>query len=164
MQLIFRYPSTFIDKKFRKFFNGYISSYSPFLPIITDEEQFKRMRQNILKQPTHRQSQVAFIASIADLTTAQKQQNLMQPMNIIKNTNKPDTKFEEKLIIHYTHENRFHSFKRDMHRLLENTFSNQTHDDTKLIVGNRNRYDAKKELIRKRPKQALLKNTTQKSK
>jgi hypothetical protein len=51
-----------------------------------------------------------------------------------------------------------------MHHLYDNTFANQVDKDIKMIVGNRNRRDAQKELIRKRPKQYLLKNKTHKSK
>ena len=85
-------------------------------------------------------------------------------MNIIKNTNKLDNEFNKKITVHYTHEKLLHSFKRDTHRILENTFPKQLCDDTKLIVGNRYRHDPKKVLIRKRPKQSLLTNTTPKSK
>ncbi len=42
------------------------------------------------------------------------------------------------LIIHYTHENRFESLKRDMHQVYDNVFKNTTIDDIQLIVGNRN--------------------------
>ena len=52
----FRYPSSFIDKQFRKFFIDYISLSSIFLPIVTDEQQFERMRQNMLRQRTREQS------------------------------------------------------------------------------------------------------------
>jgi len=51
----FSYPSTFIDNEFFKFFFEYIST-SPFLPFIDDEKQFFRMRQQMLGQPTQRQS------------------------------------------------------------------------------------------------------------
>ncbi|CAF3730445.1 unnamed protein product [Rotaria socialis] len=37
------YPSSFIDKTFRKFFSGYISSRS-FLPFLDNERQFLQMR------------------------------------------------------------------------------------------------------------------------
>ena len=63
---LFSYPSSYIDRQFRKFLFEYISSTS-FLPIIYEEQQFKRMRQNILGQPTSQQSQVAISAATADL-------------------------------------------------------------------------------------------------
>jgi hypothetical protein len=51
-----------------------------------------------------------------------------------------------------------------MHRILDNTFQKQMNKDIKLIVGNRNRQNAQKELVRKRPQQRLLTNNIQKSK
>ncbi len=51
-----------------------------------------------------------------------------------------------------------------MHRVYEDVFENTPAMYAKLIVGNRNRRDAKNELIRERPKKALLNNTITKSK
>ena len=52
----FRYPSSFIDKQFRKFFIDYISSSSSVsLPIVTDKQQFERMRQNMIRRQTREQ-------------------------------------------------------------------------------------------------------------
>jgi len=62
------------------------------------------------------------------------------------------------LIIHYTHEKRFSSFKRDMHLIYDRTFLQHIGHDIKLIVGNRNRRDRTRELITKRPKRYLLTN------
>jgi hypothetical protein len=77
---------------------------------------------------------------------------------------KKPTNYGEKLFVHYKHEKRFQSCKRDMHRVYEDVFKNIPAMYAKLIVGNRNRRDAKNELIRKRPKKALLNNTITKSK
>ena len=51
-----------------------------------------------------------------------------------------------------------------MYHIYDNTFQNQIDKDIKMIVGNRNRRDAKKELIHKRPKQNLMKNKAHKRK
>ncbi|CAF2213570.1 unnamed protein product, partial [Rotaria magnacalcarata] len=68
-----------------------------------------------------------------------------------------------KLIVHYTHEKRFQTFKSDMHQVYDNTFKDTPAADVKLIVGNKNRRSAKTELICKRPKQSLLINESFKS-
>ena len=80
-------------------------------------------------------------------------------------TTKPNNKEEKQpeikhtnLIIHHAHEKRFSSFKRDMHHVCDTVFQNTPVADVKIIVGNRNRPKAKNELIRKRPKQTLLKS------
>ena len=62
------------------------------------------------------------------------------------------------LIIHYTHEKRFSSFKHDMHLIYDSTFLQHIGHDIKLIVGNRNRRDSTRELITKRPKRYILTN------
>ncbi|CAF3448468.1 unnamed protein product, partial [Rotaria socialis] len=72
--------------------------------------------------------------------------------------NKKPNEFQNKLIIHYTHEKRFITRKRDLHRIFQETFVKTPIIETKLIVGNRNQKSTMKELIRKRPRKAILKN------
>ena len=69
-----------------------------------------------------------------------------------------------KLIVHYTHEKRFYSLKREIHQIYRDVFKNTPVEDLKLIVGTRNRRDARNDLIRKRPQRALLQNKQRKSK
>ena len=57
----------------------------------------------------------------------------------------------DRLIIHYKHEKRFRSFKRDMHLIYEEVFQNTSVMAVEIVVGSRNRRDDKKELIHKRP-------------
>ncbi len=159
--ILFSYPSTFIDNQFHKFFFEYISS-SPS-PFITDEKQFFLMCHNIIDQPTPRQSQVAMRAATANIDNdpTDEEQNESKESSI-KKTGKNETNYGDKLFIHYTHEKRFHSFKRDMHQVYDDIFKNTNAMDLKLIVGNCNRRDARNELIRKRPKPSLLKDKPKK--
>ncbi|CAF4882350.1 unnamed protein product [Rotaria socialis] len=151
------YPSTFIDKIFRKNFSGYISSRS-FLSFIDNEDQFLHMRIALSGQPSRQQSQVEM--RIATLTTDSdhliEELDKKQEFPIQEKTN--PNQFQNKLIIHYTHEKRFNTRKRDLHRIFEKTFANTPILETKLIVGNRNQKSTMKELIRKRPRKAILKN------
>jgi len=71
---------------------------------------------------------------------------------------------KDNLIIHYTHEKRFASLSRNIHRNFENVFRNANAMTVKLIVGNRNRRDTKKELIHKRPKRSILQSKLIKNK
>ena len=66
--------------------------------------------------------------------------------------------YADRLIIHDTHEKRFHSFKRQMHQVYEDVFKNTPAMTIKLIVGSRNRPNARNDLIHKRPMISLLKN------
>jgi CRISPR/Cas system endoribonuclease Cas6 (RAMP superfamily) len=122
------------------------------------------MREKQLGQQTTRQSQVVMNAAVADITTDQlNQQHIkLQPINTAAQAKEKTS--EKKLIIHYTHEKRLESLKRDMHRIYHDVFKNTPVEDLKLIVGTRNRRDARNELIRKRPSQRLLKNKPRRSK
>jgi hypothetical protein len=167
-QKFFSYPSTFIENQFRKFFPEQIST-SPFLPFINDEEQFIILHKQFLNQPTTRQSQL-----LASATTANMEQDHTnnEPEDLKNSNNTTELKEKkqkkqyipgDKLIVHYTHEKRFESFKRDTHTVYHDIFQNTPVDDIKMIVGNRNRPNARNELIRKRPKQSILTNQPIKS-
>ena len=64
----------------------------------------------------------------------------------------------KKFFVHYTHEQRLNTLKRDMHQVYEHVFQNRPARYTRMVVGTRNRRDAKNELIRKRPNRTLLQN------
>ncbi|CAF2161870.1 unnamed protein product [Rotaria magnacalcarata] len=151
------YPSSFIDKTFRKFFSGYISSRS-FLPFLDNERQFSQMRIALSGQPSRQQSQVEM--RIATLTNDNDHlvEDLDKKEEFIIQENKKTNKLQNKLIIHYTREKRFKTCKRDLYRIFQETFVNTPIMETKLIVGNTNHKNTMKELIQKRPRQEILKN------
>ncbi|CAF1580242.1 unnamed protein product [Rotaria magnacalcarata] len=156
------YPSSFIDKTFRKFFSDYISSRS-FLPFLDNEAQFIHMRIELSGQPSRQRSKVEM--RITTLTTDNDhliQESDKQQHFTIQQNQKPN-ELQNKLIIHYTHEKRFNTRERGMHRIFQDTFVNTPIIETKLIVGNTNRKNTMKELIRKRPPQAILKNKVKRS-
>ena len=109
----------------------------------------------MIHQATSRQSQVATSASTADIDNDQTDENIIESREITKTVETKSTNYGDKLIVHYTHEKRFASLPRDIHRVYENVFRNTNAMAMKLIVGNRNRRDAKKELIHKRPKRSI---------
>ncbi|CAF1539977.1 unnamed protein product [Rotaria magnacalcarata] len=110
------YTSSFIDKTFRKFFSGYISSRS-FLPFLDNERQFLQMRIALSGQPSRQQSQVEM--RIAALTNHNDHliENSDKKQEFTIQEKKKPTEFQNKLIIHYTHEKRFDTCKRDMHHI-----------------------------------------------
>ena len=151
-----------------KIFAQYNGS-SSFLPYITNEQQFILARRRISDQLTPRQSQVALNAATADLDNDQTDDDtpVIQPNDSAMETtvtteNKPATSSGNKLFIHYRHEKRFRSFKRDLHRVYDNVFRGTPAMDVRLIVGTRNRRDANNELVHKKPKQWLLQNKAKK--
>ena len=140
------------------------TSISPFLPYVDDEEQFYRMREKQLAQPTTRQSQIAMDVDSANIITDQSNGQHNKPEGINQEPRATEKTSGNKLIVHYTHEKRFDSLKREIHQIYRDVFKNTPVADVKSIVGTRNRRDARNDLIRKRPHRALLQNKQRKSK
>ena len=160
--LSFRYPSSFIEDQFRKFFISY-TSLPPFPAWRIDENQFYLMRNTILKQPTSRQSQVAMNAALVDINSDLFNEQMIQSKDATVESKTKEKKRENKLIVHYTHEKRLESMKRDIHQIYDNVFKHTPVEDVKMIVGTRNRRDARNDLIRKRPKRSILQNKPKQS-
>lgn len=122
-----------------------------------------RIYHQLSNQLTPRQSQVAQNTAQADCDNEQTDENnpitSMQTTESgqITTTNKSAT-YSNKLIVHYTHEHRFCTFKRDLHQIHDNVLSSTLGFNFQLMVGNRNRPSAKKELIHKKPKCSLIQN------
>ncbi|CAF1187982.1 unnamed protein product [Rotaria sp. Silwood1] len=55
------------------------------------------------------------------------------------------------MIMHYTHEKRFSTMKKDMHEIFREAFEGYGLDAVRLIVGYRNHPNSERELTRKRP-------------
>ncbi|CAF3368967.1 unnamed protein product [Rotaria socialis] len=151
------YPSTFIENEFKKYFSEYISN-SPFLNFIDNENKYNHTRQKLLGLPTLRQSQVAMSAAQANIDNDEADDRLNQPDESTKQPEKKTFNFDEKLFIHFTHENRFHTYRKDLHQIYNDVFQQTPAMDTRLIVRNRNRRETQNELIRKRPTKAILQN------
>jgi hypothetical protein len=133
--------------------------------LIDDEKQYFLLRNKLALRPTTKQSTRIISNATTNIHTEQANDtaNLStRPSKTTTTTDKVKT-CEDKLIFHYIHEKRFHSFKRDMHKLYIDHFGNPLAMNIRLIVGNRNRRSLSHELIRKRPKKALLQNRQIKS-
>ena len=139
MHLLFSYPSKFFETEFKKYFYEYKST-SPFLPFVDDEKQFKLMRHRVLGEPTPRQTQVQQSSATADIDNDQTDEQVDQNNNAKAIRPQVDI-----LSVHYTHEKRFQSFKRDMHHLHNNIFGLTPAAEAKLTVGTSNRRDSTNE-------------------
>ncbi|CAF1531528.1 unnamed protein product [Adineta ricciae] len=60
------------------------------------------------------------------------------------------SKWNNQLIIHYTHEQRLQNYKRDLHRLWNETYRSTPIIHTRLIDGNRNNRTLARELVHHR--------------
>ena len=103
-----------------------------------DDNEYEAIRSQLLQQPTSVEQQVlSRIATMTDL-----------PQNDEK---KGESKWDRCLIVHYNHEQRLAGFRRDVHRLWDAAFHKTPVQNTRLIVGNRNNRNTKRELIHNRP-------------
>ena len=163
------YPSTYIDKEFRRFFHQYLSttSISPILPLMEDEEQFLIIRRKLLAQPTAKQTQVAKSAttvrainneqSNAQHRVGQSETTRERPRAAMKEIQQNKDKFEKNIFIHCKHEARLEGLKRYIHEIHDSFFKNTIHGEIRLVVGNRNNPNMEYELTTKRPRASLLK-------
>ncbi|CAF4779782.1 unnamed protein product, partial [Rotaria sp. Silwood2] len=78
---------------------------------------------------------------VEELVTTTSATTIKQKKNIFQNA----------LIIHYTHEKRFTTMKKDMHRIFREAFQGFGIEAVRLIVGHQNSPNSERELIRKRP-------------
>ena len=162
--LIFSYPSTYINAQFQQFFMKYISSASSsILALIDSEEEFFKLRKQLLLQPTIKQILVNKSAATVDTIT--NDQNVVQehgPINIrtmeTTTIKQKDNKFKKMIFIHCTHETRLEGLKRQIHEIHDSFFKTTDYGDIRLVVGHRNNPNMEFELVRKRPHSSLLKN------
>ena len=107
-------------------------------------------------QPTPRQSQIEaqITQSKQDATLDETESREKLTIDLEEKVNK---KLQDKIIVHYTHENRFNSMKKDIHEVFDEAFQSLGIERVRLIVGNRNNPTSQRELIRKRPHMKLMK-------
>jgi hypothetical protein len=108
---------------------------------------FLFVRSYILNRPTANEYQIALrIAKIIDPLKNETIDDPLVRMRLQKLFNS-----DRNLIIHYTHEARFATYKKHIHQLWNQIFADTPVKNSKLIVGNRNSRNATKILIRRRP-------------
>jgi hypothetical protein len=155
-----RYPPTYINGQFKYFFDTYInssiSSSTVFvLANIHDDKLFFEMRTRLLSYSAKVQTPV----EVEAVTVDEKHKRIvhMEEERSALHLNDPKhKKGSKRLILHYTHEKRFQSYKRDLHQIWSEIFVNTPAYEVQVIVGNRNNQDAKRELVKKRPNPSLL--------
>ena len=143
---LYRYPSKYIDTYVQEFFNELLP-ISSFLPLINDENQFLMLRKKLFAQPSVKEIQTR--RQIANIETHGDDQR--------------NKKFEKTLFLHYTHEHRLDSLKRDIHQIYTEVFQGITASHSRLIIGHRNSRNTQLELVQKRPHSGFVKLKTVKS-
>ena len=129
-----------------KFLQANLSIQS-LLPIIQTEHDFMFLRTYLLNRPTISERQIiSRTATTTDTSISDQTDNTRFPVNL-----DTTSKYIDNLIIHYTHEQRFDNFKKDIHQLWDQTLKETQFVNTKLIVGNRNSRNATKTLMHRGP-------------
>ncbi|CAF1285193.1 unnamed protein product [Rotaria sp. Silwood1] len=157
MFLYNKYPSNYINQEFEKFFADYmLSTSSPILPMITNENEFLALREKLLNQPTAKQTQVVTNAAAVELT--QRTQNVAQQNanNMEATVKRKNDKFKNNIFVHVTYEGRFKGLAREIHMVHDSHFKNTDYEEKRLIVGFRNNPNIEFELSRKRPALSVL--------
>ena len=142
-----RYPLRFIHSRFNKFFTNHLAT-SHVLPMINNENDFVTMRHHLMNQPTVPDYQIA--SRLAKTIDVNSKEEVNDPL--IKARLNKNSKWISSLIIHYTHERRLASYKKEIDQLWNQIFQRTPLQNTRLIIGNRNSENMTKELVRRRPK------------
>jgi predicted transcriptional regulator len=106
--------------------------------MINDQHQYTAMRSELLKVPTNVEHQV-----LSRIATIERHHQ-----DTIDTTK---SKWDRSLTVHYHHEQRLATFKKDLHQLWTEIFNQTPIHDVRLIVGHRNNRNTKRELIHNRP-------------
>jgi hypothetical protein len=111
-----------------------------------------------MNRPTAIEHQIA--SRIAKTIDPKSNDTINDPL--VQQRLRPKSKSIEKLIVHYTHEARLKTCKKDIHVLWNQTFQNTSITNDKLIVGNRNSRNQTKTLVHRRPQTKNLPHYNQK--
>ena len=145
-----RYPPRYIHSRFAKFLCGFLAP-SAVLPMIEHENDFATVRRQLLTKPTASEHQIASrLAKTMD--TEANAVEVVDPL--VEARLRKESKWDTQIIVHYTHEQRLSSCKRDIHQLWNDTFRGTPASHTRLIIGNRNSCNLAKQLVKRRSENA----------
>jgi hypothetical protein len=125
------------------------------IPWIEHEHQFFTLRRSVLAKQTTREQQIEHKILPTGLKDETLNQKTVKAMSTRQE--KQATKFDTTLFLHYTHEQRLQSLKRDIHKIYAETFLGTPDEDVRLVVGHRNNPNISYELMQKRPPPSMLK-------
>jgi hypothetical protein len=129
-----------------KFFTSNIT-ISSIIPFIDNEHDFTFIRNHLLNKTTVTEHQIA--SRIAKTIDPHTIDTIDDPLVQIRLRQR--SKWIDNLIIHYKHEERFETFKKDIHQLWNQTFANKEVMNTKLIIGNWSSQNVTNIFVHRRP-------------
>ncbi len=115
--------------------------------MINTETGFAFIRYQVLIKATIPEHQIA--SRIAKTIDDNNKQELDDPL--VKAKLAKQNKNHASIIVHYTHENRFESTKRDIHQIWNQKFQQTPVLNTRLIIGNLNSHNITRELVHRSP-------------
>jgi hypothetical protein len=68
---------------------------------------------------------------------------------------------EKSIIVHYTYERRFASYKSKIHQIWDKSFNSTSAIETKLMIGTRNNPNLTEELVRRSPRPPITEKQQQ---
>jgi hypothetical protein len=89
------------------------------IPLIDSESYFQLIRSNFLNRPTVTEFQTAArIAKVTDYNNNNNSHDITDTSSssLVSIKQKQNSKWDTKLIIHYTHEKRLQTLKKDIHQ------------------------------------------------
>lgn len=151
---ISRYPSSFIAAHYRRFCVNHQLKTLRLTSKLRDPNSYSRARRLLLKLPTASQSQHQrrLRNIIRDPTDESNVLHLDLTEEIPSTTNDQHNTKPQTIILHYRHERRLQSYKKDIHTTWSNNFNATPISTVRLIVGHRNHSNLGVELIQKRTK------------
>ena len=131
-----------------KFFKSSLLTSTSILPLIDSKSYYAFVRWFSVEKPTISEHQIAS-RMVRAAMDSQDYDAVDDPL--VRVIIKRKSKSIDNLIIHYTHEARLASSKKDIHQLWHQIFNGTPVANTKLIVGNRNNRKCQDSLIRRCP-------------
>ena len=118
--------------------------------MIHDENEYILLRRQLLTQPTTSEhARASRIASQMDYKNPKQSSDALVNTKLLKRKQRADSLYP--IIVHYTYEGRFTTYKSTIHKIWTESFQRRPIITTKLIVGTRNNPNLTKELVRRSP-------------
>jgi hypothetical protein len=116
---------------------------SILLPIITNENDYCFIRGILMERPTIAEYEIANILFQSNNIDSENEID----DTLVKAQLRKQAQFNENTIIHYTYEKRLQNNKKHIHQLWKQLFQQTPVINTRLIIGNRNNRNLKRELV-----------------
>ncbi|CAF1538743.1 unnamed protein product, partial [Adineta ricciae] len=109
------------------------------------EQDFVKKRRELLNRPTIQE--IAIQSSISKASCGSNKESRSESM--VQFHKAGPSKWDSNVIIHYSHESRLSTYRRDVHQLWNEHFHQTPVTHTRLIIGTKNNPNLTKRLLRR---------------